>query len=198
MAKVENVDHYLKIHDKWAKPLTILRNLLLSFNLEETIKWGSPVYMKDAKNLIGLAAFKNHYGIWFFQGALLKENSFLLANAQDGKTQAMRQIKFDENSVLDLETIKPYFAETIALHHQGKVVKLTKFKIIEIPLELKIAFSKVKNLKTAFDILTLGKQKEYSLYINEAKREAAKQSRLNKIIPMILEGIGLNDKYKSC
>lgn len=35
-------------------------------------------------------------------------------------------------------------------------------------------------------------------YIETAKREATVKSRLEKIKPMILKGIGLNDKYKNC
>ena len=90
MAKVENVAQFIEQHSKWSKQLMELRKLLASFNLNETIKWGSPVYTKDGKNLFGLGAFKNHYGIWFFQGALLKNNTEFLVNAQEGKTQAMR------------------------------------------------------------------------------------------------------------
>jgi len=55
---------------------------------------------------------------------------------------------------------------------------------------------KDKSLKANFEKLTPGKQKEYIVYINEAKQEATKLSRLGKIKPMILQGVGLNDKYK--
>jgi uncharacterized protein YdeI (YjbR/CyaY-like superfamily) len=34
-------------------------------------------------------------------------------------------------------------------------------------------------------------------YINEAKQEKTKLSRLEKIKPMILSNIGLHDKYRS-
>jgi uncharacterized protein YdeI (YjbR/CyaY-like superfamily) len=54
--------------------------------------------MKGGKNLLGIGAFKNHFGLWFFQGSLLKQNTKLLVNAQEGKTQAMRQIKLDKTS----------------------------------------------------------------------------------------------------
>lgn len=197
MAKVENVDQYINKHFKWKDNLFLLREMLLSYNLSETIKWGSPVYMKDGKNLIGIAAFKNYYGLWFFQGALLQKNTKLLVNAQEGKTQAMRQIKLNETSVLDLNVLSKYIEETIALHDQGETVKLVSPKKVEIPVQLKLELDTNSDLNKAFSILTPGKQKEYSLYIIEAKREATKQSRINKIIPMIIEGIGLNDKYKN-
>ena len=198
MAKIENVEQYIAAHPKWKEQLLKLKELLLSCDLTEGIKWGSPVYMKDGKNLVGIGAFKNHFGLWFFQGALLKQNTKLLVNAQEGKTQAMRQIKLDETSEIDLDLLKKYVDETISLHDQGKTVKLASRQKVEIPVELKKELEANSELKKAFNLLTLGKQKEYSLYIIEAKREVTKQNRIEKIIPMILADIGLNDKYKNC
>jgi len=174
-----------------------LREMLLSYNLSKTIKWGSPVYMKDGKNLIGIAAFKNHYGLWFFQGALLQKNTKLLVNSKEGKTQAMRQIKLVDTSVLDLNVSSKYIEETIALHDQGKKVKLVTPKTVEIPVRFELELDTNLDLNKAFNILSPGTQKEYSLYIIEAKREATKQFRIKKIIPMIMEGIDLNDKHKN-
>tara|TARA_R100000935_G_C2810406_1_gene154702 strand:- start:184 stop:777 length:594 start_codon:yes stop_codon:yes gene_type:complete len=197
MPKVENVDQYILLHSKWKKNLILLREMLLSYNLSETIKWGAPVYTKNGKNLIGIAAFKNHYGLWFFQGTLLKKNTELLVNSSEGKSQAMRQLKLDENFKMDLNLLKKYVEESIELHDKGKTVKLSAKKI-EMPIELKKELENNKELEEAFNSLTPGKQREYSLYVIEAKREATKLSRLQKIIPMILAGIGLNDKYKNC
>ncbi|TVZ27436.1 uncharacterized protein YdeI (YjbR/CyaY-like superfamily) [Gillisia sp. Hel_I_86] len=198
MAKIENVGQYIDAHPKWKAQLLKLRQLLLSCNLSETIKWGAPVYTKDSKNLIGIGAFKNHFGLWFFQGALLQKNTKLLVNAQEGKTQAMRQIKFDETSEIHLDILKRYVEETISLHDQGKTAKLTTPKKVEIPNELQQELNANIELNKAFDTLTPGKQKEYSVYIIEAKRKATKQNRIDKIIPLILAGKSLNDKYKNC
>jgi uncharacterized protein YdeI (YjbR/CyaY-like superfamily) len=46
--------------------------------------------------------------------------------------------------------------------------------------------------------MTPGKQREYAEYIAEAKQAATKERRLEKILPMIAAGGGLNDKYKNC
>ncbi len=198
MAKIENVGQYIRAHPKWEDKLLLLRKLLLSSKLSETIKWGAPVYTKGGKNLVGISAFKNHFGLWFFQGSLLQKNTDLLVNAQEGKTQAMRQLRLDENSEIDLNILKKYIKETIELHDQGKTVKLVAPKKVDIPNELKEEMSNDLEYHNAFTQLSPGKQKEYSLYIIEAKREATKQNRLEKIKPMIFSGIGLNDKYKNC
>ncbi len=53
------------------------------------------------------------------------------------------------------------------------------------------------DVKNAFEKLTKGKQKEYVVYIDEAKQEKTKTARLEKIKELILQNKGLNDKYKT-
>ena len=82
---------WLEKHQQWQAHLTKLRDILLSTELTETVKWGSPTYTLEGKNVISLAAFKNHCGLWFHQGVFLKDAGKKLVNAQDGKTKALRQ-----------------------------------------------------------------------------------------------------------
>ena len=96
-----------------------------------------------------------------------------------------------------MEVLKPYIIEAIAAHDEGKKVQLIQPNPVEPPILLINAFNKDQKLKEAFELLSKGKQKEYSLFLIEAKKEGTKHNRLNKIIPMILTGIGLNDKYKN-
>ncbi|HZJ35900.1 MAG TPA: YdeI/OmpD-associated family protein [Gillisia sp.] len=198
MQKIESVDQYIQSHPKWTEILLELRELLNSTVLTETIKWGGPVYTLDGKNLLGIGAFKNHSALWFFQGALLQENTNLLINAQEGKTKVLRQIRFEAVSKIDKQELLKYIDETISLHKQGKEIKPNLNKEILIPSKLSDFFKSNSELKKAFSILNPGKQREYAEYITEAKRNETKQKRIEKIIPMIKVGIGLNDKYKNC
>lgn len=113
-----------------------LRELLNSTILTETIKWGGPVYTLNGKNLIGIGAFKNHSALWFFQGALLQKNTHLLVNAQERKTKALRQIRFQEDSKIDKKELLKYIDKTLSLHKQGKEIKPDVKKEILIPSEL--------------------------------------------------------------
>lgn len=198
MAKITTIDEYINSHTAWAFQLKLLRKLLNSFPLTETIKWGGPVYKLEGKNLIGIGAFKNHYALWLFQGALLQNNTELLVNAQEGKTSALRQIRFDKNSIIQPEVLSKYISESIELSKQGKLIKSNMKKEIIIPSQLLDQFEKDKDLSEAFSGLSPGKQREYSEYITGAKLEGTKQKRIEKIIPMIKNGARLNDKYKNC
>lgn len=192
-----SVDNYIRKHGKWGSGLKLLRKIVIDTPMEETIKWGAPVYTYNGKNVLGITAFKNHFGIWFFQGALLSDKKGLLQNAQEGKTQAMRHLKFKDVSEIDENLVKEYVLEAIENQKLGKVIKPQKKPLI-IPDELKEALSKSSELAGAFDKLTRGKKRDYAEHIETAKREETKQTRLKKIIPMIKKGIGLNDKYKTC
>ncbi|WP_298420459.1 YdeI/OmpD-associated family protein [uncultured Kordia sp.] len=198
MKKYTSVESYISSFPQWEDKLRLLRSIILKNpDFEEGFKWSLPVYMIDGKNLLGLGAFKTHISLWFFQGALLKDEANVLVNVQEGKTQAMRHWKFMDSDTVSESLIQTYIDETLAYKKAGKTV-LMKKKSTEfiIPDELKSALDTNTSLKTAFEALSNYKQKEYAEHIATAKRAATKESRLKKIVPMILEGKGLNDKYR--
>jgi uncharacterized protein YdeI (YjbR/CyaY-like superfamily) len=194
----KTVSDYIVKHSEWQQELILLKDLVLSQPLEETIKWGAPVYTFKGKNIVGLGAFKSYVGLWFFQGALLKDKEQKLVNAQEGKTQAMRQWRFNSLSEIEANSslITDYVKEAVANQKAGKEIKPKAGKPLEIPLELQEVFHKDTELKEAFEALNLTRKRDFAEYITLAKRAETKQSRLEKIIPMIRQGIGLNDKYK--
>ncbi|KAA3618997.1 MAG: hypothetical protein DWP94_14015 [Flavobacterium sp.] len=198
MTTAKQVSDYIKKHERWSEELTQLREIFQQTGLLEEVKWGSPTYTLNGKLIAGLGAFKNHFGIWFFQGVFLKDSHKKLVNAQEGKTKALRQWKFGEGDPIEPEIIAQYIQEAIENSLAGKEVKPERKKGVVIPDLLKQAMAGNTKLKAAFNTLTPGKQREYAEYIGSAKREATKESRLEKITPMILEGIGLYDKYKNC
>ncbi len=198
MKRYKTPEEYSANNKDWLQSLILLRDILLSTQMTETIKWGVPVYTFEGNNIVGIGAFKSYVGLWFFQGALLNDKKKKLINAQDGKTKALRQWRF--NSVKEIEaeskTIKQYFEEAILNQKQGKEIKPERKKPLKIPKELNDFFKKDKKVKVSFNSLSSSKQREYAEYIIEAKRDETKQKRLLKIVPLILKGKGLNDKYK--
>lgn len=192
------VDVYIEKKEQWSKELSLLRKTLLELPVEETIKWGAPTYTFDGKNIVGLAAFKNYCGLWFFQGGLLKDTHKVLMNAQEGKTKAMLQWRFSSMEEIDVELVKSYVLEAIENQKQGKEIKPQRNKKpLIIPELLQTALDENVALKEKFEAFSLSHKREYANYISEAKRETTKQSRLEKIIPMILEKTGLHDKYRN-
>ena len=199
MKKTHSVEEYIEENAHFSEALTLLRDIINSTELEETVKWSAPVYALNKKNVIGLGAFKKHFGIWFFNGVFLKDEHKLLVNAQENKTKALRQMRFTSVSEIDKNIGLSYIKEAIENQKLGKEIKPErKGKSVIIPEELQKALNENSVLSEAFKILTPGKQREYCDHIATAKREATKLTRLEKIKPMIIQGVGLHDKYKNC
>ena len=196
MKRNKTVEEYLAGLTQWNAEVNRLREILCSTDLEETVKWGIPAYTHKGKNVCGIADFKNHFAVWFYQGALLADEKKVLINAQEGKTKAMRQWRMTSKSDIKVRILKSYVKEAIALVDSGKSIPANRSKPIVLSPELKTAFSKNKKAAKAFDAFTKGKQREFAEYISDAKRSETKLKRIEKILPMILDGVGLNDKYR--
>lgn len=198
MRKINSIEEYIEANSHFSEALLLLRQIINSTELEETLKWNAPVYSLNGKNVLGLGAFKHHFGIWFFNGVFLRDERQLLSSAQE-KTKALRQMRFESISEINKTVVVAYVKEAIENQKSGKELKPEKKgKTVIVPNELKEILEKDAALKNAFKILTHFKQREFAEYIDTAKRAETKQTRLDKIIPMILKGIGLNDKYKNC
>lgn len=192
----EKVEAYYAREHPFQKGILQLREVMLKTELQEHLKWGSPVYSIDNKNVLGIMAFKNHFGIWFFNGVFLQDPLGVLQNAQEGKTKAMRHWKFTVNEAVNPTAVLSYVEEAIANQKKGLQLKPERKKETGIPLFLKKKLESDNSLKKAFENLTPGRRREYCEYIESAKQDKTKHSRLAKILPLILQGKGLNDQYR--
>jgi len=196
MKRAKTVDAYIADASQWQDELRQLREILRSTKLTEEVKWGGPCYTWEGKNIVGLAGFKSYFGLWFLQGALLKDKEQVLINAQQGKTKALRQWRMTSASDINRSQINRYLNEAISLAKEGKAIKSVPAGPVEIPPELKNALRREKGATAAFGKTRPGLQREFANYISDAKREDTKLRRIQKILPMIIAGKGLNDKYR--
>lgn len=192
----EKIEAYYSKTQKFKEGIAQLREIVLKTELAETLKWGSPVYTINNKNVLGILAFKNHFGLWFFNGVFLSDPNGVLENAQEGKTKSMRHWKFKTESDIDKAVVLSYIEEAIANQKKGLEIKPSPKTEIIIPKLLKDVLLENPGLNEQFNTLAPYKQRDYCEHISEAKQQKTKESRLDKIIPMISKGIGLNDKYK--
>jgi uncharacterized protein YdeI (YjbR/CyaY-like superfamily) len=173
-----------------------LLEIIRKTGLEETVKWGEKTFTYQGRNVVGCLGFKNHFVLWFYNGVFLSDPYQVLQNAQEGKTKAMRQWRFQLADEIDEVKILEYLHEAIQNEEQGKVWKPEKTLDFEIPALFQEKLDQDPQLKSSFESLSPFKQKEHLEYLVTAKREATQISRMEKIIPMILDGKGLNDKYR--
>lgn len=196
MGRKKSVEDYIDKAAYWGEELSRLRDILGQTDLAETIKWGAPCYTYDNQNIVSLGAFKSYFGLWFHQGALLSDERKVLINAQEGKTRALRQWRMHSSQDIKPTIIKRYVKEAIQLVRSGQRIGPVKKKPMIVPDELMSALNSDKLAARKFAELTPGKQREYADHVSAAKRNATKLSRIQKIIPLIRSGAGLNDKYR--
>jgi len=189
------VDLFFENQSNWSEELNKLREIINRCGLEEEYKWGGPAYTFQGKNVIGMRGFKKHVAIWFYNGVFLQDDHKRLMSPGES-TQSLRQMRFTSLAEISMaeKIIQEYTFEAIEVEKAGLKIPPKRDTIFAIPEELEKAFKSSDKLRPAFDGLTPGRQKEYALYIGEAKQERTRLTRLEKCVPLILKGIGLNDK----
>lgn len=138
---MKTVTDYIEKREQWKEGLELLRELCLNLGLKETVKWGVPVYMWNGKNVVGLMGFSSYFGIWFFEGANLKDSKGVLVNAQEGKTKLLRQWRFSSIKELreQISDVENYIQEAMKLAEASKkqsVRRKPPLTFEELPSEL--------------------------------------------------------------
>jgi uncharacterized protein YdeI (YjbR/CyaY-like superfamily) len=128
------------------------------------------------------------------QGALLKDPKKILIQQTDN-VQAARQIRFNslEEIIKNKATIKSYIKEAIELDKAGIKVELKKTTEFAIPEEFQKVLDTMPDVNTAFNTLTPGRQRGYLLFFGSAKQSKTREARIEKYVPYILNGKGLED-----
>jgi uncharacterized protein YdeI (YjbR/CyaY-like superfamily) len=171
-----------------------MRAIALDCSLTEELKWGCPCYTYQGNNIILIHMFKEYCAYLFFKGALLNDTEGILIQ-QTENVQSARQIRFTNlKEVAEKErTLKAYIYEAIEVERAGLKVKLKKTSEYKIPEELQKRLDRNAALKKAFNALTPGRQRGYIFYFSQPKLSQTREARIEKYIPLILDGKGLND-----
>lgn len=188
------VDAFIGRADKWQEEFKELRRIVLSCELTEELKWGVPCYTVEDRNVVLIHGFKEYCAILFVKGALLNDPSGILIT-QTENVQSARQVRFtDVDEIVELEPIlKHYIQEAIAVEKSGLKVNFKKSTEFAVADEFQKQLDENPALQAAFDALTPGRQRAYLLYFSAPKQSKTREARVEKSIPQILAGKGLND-----
>jgi uncharacterized protein YdeI (YjbR/CyaY-like superfamily) len=188
------VDSYLKRQGKWREEQARLRDLLLDSGMTEELKWGHPCYALDGKNVALIHAFKEYCAILFHKGSLMKDPKGVLIQ-QTKNVQAARQIRFTSLAQVNklAKTVKAYVKEAIEIERAGLKVKFKKTDEYELPEEFESKLHAIPKLEAAFAALTPGRQRAYIFHFSQPKLSKTRTARVEKHMPRILKGLGLDD-----
>ena len=188
------VDGFLRKAKKWRDEFEKLRKVCLDCGLTEELKWGKPCYTYQGSNIVLIHGFKEYCALLFFKGALLKDSKGILIQ-QTANVQAARQIRFTNvQEIVKMQSIlKSYIKEAIDVEKAGLQVSYKKTSEFAIPDEFQNRLNNSPPLKKAFNALSPGRQRGYILHFSAAKQSETRKSRVEKCVPQILKGKGLND-----
>ncbi|MGR3857540.1 MULTISPECIES: YdeI/OmpD-associated family protein [Chryseobacterium] len=188
------VNFFFENAGQWQEEFEKLRTIALSTELTEDLKWGCPCYTYEGKNIFLIHGFKEYCALLFFKGALMKDPDHILIQ-QSKNVQAARQIRFTEVAQInDLEDVlRAYMFEAVEIEESGAKVEMKKTKEFEMAEEFQEKLDQNPALQEAFKALTPGRQRAYLLHFSSAKQSKTREARIEKCIPQIMDGIGLND-----
>jgi uncharacterized protein YdeI (YjbR/CyaY-like superfamily) len=188
------VDAFMSRADQWREEFEQLRTIILDCPLTEELKWGHPCYTFDKRNVVLIHGFNQYCALLFMKGALLNDPHGILVQ-QTENVQAARQIRFTsaEEIVEMAPVIKDTIMNAIEVERAGLEVELKETSEFDVPEEFQAKLDEFPELQTAFESLTPGRQRGYLLYFAAPKQSKTRQSRIEKFVPHILDGKGLND-----
>jgi uncharacterized protein YdeI (YjbR/CyaY-like superfamily) len=189
------VNSFFSKAEQWKEEYEKLRMIMLDFpELTEELRWGKPCYTLQESNIVLIHGFKEYCALLFFKGALLKDPEGILIQ-QTENVQAARQIRF--TNVREIVKMKPilkaYIQEAIEVEKAGLKVNYKKTSDFKVPEEFQTKLDEMPALKTAFDGLTPGRQRGYLFHFSAAKQSKTREARVEKCMPQILKGKGLDD-----
>jgi len=187
------VDAFVSRTKVWQGEIKKLRSILLDCGLDEDIKWGKPCFAFEGKNVAIIQPFKAHCSLMFFKGALFEDTHGLL-RSQGENTQSALRLEFTSEAQVKKAVVASYVKQAILVEKSGLAVDFKAERELELPEELTQILQKNRKLAKAFHALTPGRQRGYVMHFKGAKQSQTRTARIEKCIPKILAGLGMNDR----
>lgn len=194
------VDAYAQKIGDFAKPvLAHLRGLIHATcpGVEEFIKWGNPHFDYKGDVMCIFAAYKQHCSFTFYKDALMGD-ARLKANAG---VPAAKRFLGKLAGVADLPTdreLKSWIKEAMALNEKGLKLPARETKTpkeVDVPAAFAEKLQANPKIAKIFEGKSPSFQKEYNVWIGEAKTQATRDKRIDEAIAWIAEGKGRFWKY---
>ncbi len=188
------IERWLSKDRPWREELAALRDILLSEDLTEALKWRQPCYVAHGGNVAILGSVAESATVSFLKGVLLDDPDMRLAPPGPNSRSA-RYMRFDglETIRADAELLRGFLVQAIEIEKSGRKVDLPKDDI-SLPDELAEAMDADPELAEAFAALTPGRQRGWALHVAGAKMVRTRRDRIQKARPAIFAGKGIHDR----
>ena len=189
------VDHCFRHAARWRAEARRLRRILLDCGLTEELKWRTPCYLHDGRNICIIQWMKDLLALLFFKGALLKDPDGVLERQGPNSRSGFRMRFTSVEDVRRMEgSVRASVREAIEVERAGLKVARAKAADLEYPEELVARFAEDPGFEAAFEGLTAGRRRGYVLHFSGAKQSNTQAARIERYRRKILAGKGFHDR----
>jgi len=190
------IDAYIAKSADFARPLLAqVREVVHAAcpQVEETLKWGMPSFTWRGKILCGMAAFKQHMTLWFWEGrAIIGDDKGGEAMGQFGRITKKSELP-------GRRELAAYVKQAMARVEAGASLPPKKKPApkaeLPVPDDLTAALRKNAKARATFERFAPGYRRDYIEWIVEAKRDETRQRRVAQTVEWLAEGKTRNWKY---
>lgn len=190
------IDAYIAKSADFARPLLAqVREVVHAAcpQVEETLKWGMPSFTWRGKILCGMAAFKQHMTLWFWEGrAIIGDDKGGEAMGQFGRITKKSELP-------GRRELAAYVKQAMARVEAGASLPPKKKPApkaeLPVPDDLTAALRKNAKARATFERFAPGYRRDYIEWIVEAKRDETRQRRVAQTVEWMAEGKSRNWKY---
>jgi uncharacterized protein YdeI (YjbR/CyaY-like superfamily) len=186
-------DQWYDEREQWQDEARLLRALVCSTGLDESVKWGQPAYSHQGKTVLLVSHRKVGATVSFFKGALFDDPDGVLVSPGKNSRHA-RYLQY--TSVAEVEgrrdELLGFIAQAKAVQEAGLKVEPATPEESRVP-ELVEHMRANPAFRAAFEALTPGRQRAYILHFDGAKRAQTRRDRIARFEERILAGKGMHD-----
>ncbi|QNN65176.1 YdeI/OmpD-associated family protein [Sphingomonas rhizophila] len=190
------IDAYIAGKNAFAHPiLQHIRDRIHAVvpDVEETLKWGAPAYLKDGSILAITAAFKAHAALNFWRGGEIAGGDAKAgAMGQFGKLQSVDDLP------ANLDEIIAEAAALAATAPASRRPKTADKAPVELHPEFADALAANPTARATLDGFSSSARRDYLEWIAEAKQDATRAKRIATAVEWLAEGKKRHWKYENC
>ncbi|MFZ6647439.1 DUF1801 domain-containing protein [Undibacterium sp. TJN25] len=194
------LDAYAEKAEDFARPIFAHLRALIHATCPaviEEVKWGIPHFDYKGDMMCIFAAYKKHCSFTFYKDALMADARLKGNDSVPAAKRFMGKLTSLEDLPPDRE-LKSWIKESMALNEQGMKLPARESKTPkEVGMPAAFAEKLQANPKIAkiFESKSASFQKEYKVWIGEAKTDATRDKRIEEAMAWIAEGKGRFWKY---
>ena len=190
------IDAYIEQAQPFARPiLEHLREVVHCAlpQADETIKWSTPHFTLNGKNVAGMAAFKAH-AAFVIHGDGRQGSVDDSATGQFNRLETLADLPSDAALSRTLSRAADRITNGVKTTRPKSVFKPE----IPVPEDFATALAIASPAKRFFEKLSASHRREYLEWIVDAKKAETREKRINQAIVWLSESKKRNWKYEAC